>query len=122
MSSHPGKTVTIYEFNQLFAKAWFQSMIPSTIITGFRVAGVYPVNHKAIHIPGIEDVATPTAKIAKEQGIKYLPFYTPCKKLQRSVSPFPSLPTCTSPHFVSESKCKMTLNLKMVLFIFYLHV
>ena len=125
MSSHPWKTVTIYEFNQLFAKAWFQSMIPSTIIAGFRVAGVYSVNRKAIHIPGIEDVATPTAKIAKEQGIKYLPFYTPRKKFQRSVSPFPSLPTCTSPHFVSESKCKMTLNfsaLKMVLFIFYLHV
>ena len=65
MSSHPGKTVTIYNFNQLFSQAWYQAMVPRTIMAGFRATGVYPFNPKAISIPGAEKItATPTAKLA----------------------------------------------------------
>ena len=78
MSTHPGKIVTIYEFSQLFAQAWHQAMIPTTIMGDFRATGVYPFNRHAIHIPGIEkNVATPTAKLAHKEGIRYLPFYSP---------------------------------------------
>ena len=37
MSSNPGKCVTIYQFSELFAKAWRQAMTPSNIVSGFRV-------------------------------------------------------------------------------------
>jgi len=49
-----------------------------TILSGFRATGVYPFNRQAISIPGVEkDTATPTAKVARRQGIKYMPFYSP---------------------------------------------
>ena len=78
MSSHPGKRVTIYNFSELFSQAWFQAMIPRTIMSGFRATGVYPFNRRAISIPGVEgSIGTPTAKLAYQQGIKYLPFHSP---------------------------------------------
>ena len=90
MSSHPGKTVTIYNFSKIFSQAWYQTMIPRTIMAGFRATGVYPFNRRAISIPGSEKrTATPTAKLAYQQGIKYLQFYSPhhgkhCQELQLS--------------------------------------
>lgn len=78
MSMNPGKIVTIYEFSQLFACAWHQSMTPSTIMSGFRATGVYPFNRQAICIPGVaKDAVTPTAKLAQHEGIRYLPFFSP---------------------------------------------
>ena len=102
MSSHPGKTVTIYDFSWLFAAAWYQAMTPATIISGFRAAGVYPFSRRLIHISGAEVVATPTAKLAQKEGINYLPFYTP--RRQHFHSPFPSPPTSpTFNHLTSSS-------------------
>ena len=78
MSSHPGKKVTIYNFSELFSQAWYQAMIPRTVMSGFRATGVYPFNRRAISIPGVEEsTGTPTAKLAYQQGIKYLPFHSP---------------------------------------------
>ena len=71
MSSNPGKTVTIYNFSELFSQAWYQAMIPRTVMSGFRATGVYPFNRRAISILGVlESTATPTAKLAYQQGIK----------------------------------------------------
>ena len=78
MSSHPGKKVTIYNFSELFSQAWYQAMIPRTVMSGFRATGVYPFNRRAISIPSVEEsTGTPTAKLAYQQGIKYLPFHSP---------------------------------------------
>ena len=52
MSSNPGKSVTIYQFSELFVKAWRQPMTPSNIISDFRVTGAYPVNRFATVLPG----------------------------------------------------------------------
>ena len=90
MSSYPGRTVTIYNFSKIFSQAWYQAMVPKTIMAGFRATGVYPFNRRAIRIPGVkESIATPTAKLAYQQGIKYLPFHSPyhgkhCQELQLS--------------------------------------
>ena len=63
MSTNPGKIVTIYTFSQLFAKAWHKAMTPQNIVSGFRVTGVYPVNRRAIVLPGENSLqhSTPTA-------------------------------------------------------------
>ncbi len=77
MSLNPGRIVTIYQFSELFAEAWAQSMTPSTIIGGFRNTGVYPVNKRAVTLPGEVSVSnTPTAVVAKKKGILYMPFYS----------------------------------------------
>ncbi len=48
MTRNPGKTVTIYQFSELFANAWRKAMTPASIIPSFRMTGVYPVNREAI--------------------------------------------------------------------------
>ena len=53
-----------------------------TVKASFKATGVYPLNCNAIDIPGEVDdkpIVTPTEKLAKRKGIKYIPFYTsPC--------------------------------------------
>ena len=44
IQSNPGKVITRYQFSLLFGRAWFKSVTPVNIISGFRVTGVYPVN------------------------------------------------------------------------------
>ena len=78
ISSNPEKKVTIYNFSELFSWVWYQAMVPRTVMSGFRATGVYPFHRRAISIPGAEEITgTPTAKLAYQQGIKYLPFHSP---------------------------------------------
>ena len=78
MPLHPGKIVTIYNFSKIFSQAWYQTMIPRTVMAGFRAIGMFPFNRRAISIPGTEErTATLTAKPAYQLSIKYLPFYSP---------------------------------------------
>ncbi len=81
MSKNPGKVVTIYQFSELFAAAWRTAMSPSNVLSSFRATGVYPVNRSAIEIPGEKKKAsTPMAAIAKNNGISYLPLYSPAPR------------------------------------------
>ena len=48
VQSHPGRIITKYQFNEIFSKAWLKSMVPGSIINGFKVCGVYPFNPKAV--------------------------------------------------------------------------
>ena len=74
MSSNPGKSVPIYQFSELFAKAWRQAMTPSNIVSGFRVTGAYPA----------QPAGTPTSCLAKKKGIHYMPFYSPSCEQKKS--------------------------------------
>ena len=89
MGSHPGRIVTIYQFSQLFATAWRQAMTPSTIVAGFKTTGVFPINRRAVVLPGevLNSSSTPTAVVAKKRGILYMPFYPASPAESGSVSP-----------------------------------
>ena len=92
MAHHPGKFVTIYQFSSIFAEAWQNAMTSKTVKASFKATGVYPFNRYAIDIPGeVNDkpIVTPTEKLAKRKGIKYIPFYTSpgLEKEIRSPSP-----------------------------------
>ena len=41
MQCNPGRVITKYQFTHLFAQAWFKTMIPATITSGFKSCGVY---------------------------------------------------------------------------------
>ena len=87
MSSNPGKSVTIYQFSELFSKAWRQAMTPGNIVSGFRATGAFPVDRRAIVLPGerVWPSGTPTTRLAKRKGINYMPFYSPsCEHRQKS--------------------------------------
>ena len=51
------------------------AIVPETIMSGFKAAGVFPPNCKAIKIPGeVPDITkTPTAVLARREGSNYMP-------------------------------------------------
>ena len=48
--NNPGKIITKFNFSSLFSKAWYQAITPLNIMAGYRKAGVYPYNPKALAI------------------------------------------------------------------------
>ena len=48
IQKNPGKLITRYNFNGLFSKAWLKSVVPTNLIAGFKVCGVYPLNRQAV--------------------------------------------------------------------------
>ena len=48
MSENPGKVVTKFNFSSLFAKAWYLTIRPDLIVSGFRKVGVCPFDSSAI--------------------------------------------------------------------------
>ena len=74
MSSNPGRLITIYQFSTLFLSAWSKVMTPKTIVSGFKATGVFPLDQRAIHVPGNDSLSsTPTAVLAQRGGIQYMP-------------------------------------------------
>lgn len=48
VQANPGKVITKYHFSSLLNTAWMKTMVPQTIISGFRTCGVYPFNPQAV--------------------------------------------------------------------------
>ena len=84
MSDNPGKTVTLYQFSELFAAAWKKAMTPQNITSSFRATGVFPVNRQALEILQVKEKSPAKlsmAAIAKTNGINFLPLYSPKRSL-----------------------------------------
>ena len=84
MSDNPGKTVTLYQFSELFAAAWKKAMTPQNITSSFRATGVFPVNRQALEIMQVKEKSPAKlsmAAIAKTNGINFLPLYSPKRSL-----------------------------------------
>ena len=69
MSDNPGKTVTIFQFSELFAAAWKKPLLHNiSLLVSVLHAGVFPVNHQALEILQVKKKSPPklsTAAIAK---------------------------------------------------------
>ena len=48
--NNPGKIIKTFDFSYLFSKARYQNITPLNIMAGYRKAGVYPYNPKALAI------------------------------------------------------------------------
>ena len=47
-------------------------MTPQTMVSGFKATGVFPLNRRAIHVPGNDALTnTPTAVVARRGGINH---------------------------------------------------
>ena len=86
MSDNPGKTVTLYQFSELFAAAWKKAMTPQNITSSFRATGVFPVNRQALEIMQVKEKSPAKlsmAAIAKTNGINFLPLYSPKRLISK---------------------------------------
>ena len=89
MATHPGKIVTIHQFPSLFHQAWQKAMVPATVTARFKKVRVFPLNRKAIIIPGEIPCTsnTPTAVLARREGIRFMPFMSSTEKKQLKKDP-----------------------------------
>ena len=80
-ASNPGRTVTRYDFCQLFAKAWYKSFTMPNIINSFKATGVCPLNRMAIRLSDDEDVFSSfkPSSLSERTGLAYIPLYSPSR-------------------------------------------
>ena len=71
--SHPGQTVTQWNFCRLFSKAWLEAMNAPNISAGFRTTGIYPLNFDALKVPCQVKAESPS------QPVESILPYTPAK-------------------------------------------
>ena len=64
--NNPGKVITRYQFSMLIGKAWMKSVIPSNIVSGFRITGIYPTDRYKV-IP-----KSPSKPLCEQTGLKNL--------------------------------------------------
>ena len=50
ITDNPGKAVTHYDFNKVFAEAWYKAMTIRNVMQSFKVTGIYPFNRMALPI------------------------------------------------------------------------
>ena len=68
MRDNPGKVITKFSFNSIFAEAYKRSMTMDNIISSFRATGVYPVDRSKV----LDKVVVPES-ISAESDIAYVP-------------------------------------------------
>ena len=80
---NPGRVITRYDFSPLFSEAWIESMTP-TILAGFRVTGVHPLNRHAF------DADHKKPSLTEKTGLRYIPLFTPSKSIVENESDVPA--------------------------------
>ena len=84
ISENPGKTVSQYEFCELFSKAWSRAFTIKTIVSSFKVTGVFPFNRPVIATHFLDkkeseenfSLFKPDI-LAQKTGLAYIPLYSP---------------------------------------------
>ena len=48
---NPTQVISKYNFCQVFRRAWLKAVSPANVCAGFKKAGVYPFDPKAVPLP-----------------------------------------------------------------------
>ena len=83
-TKYPGRTVTRYDFNQLFSNAWYDAMTPGNIIASFKATGICPLDRSALIQKPPSNVDKPFTSfkpenLAQRTGIAHIPLYSPAR-------------------------------------------
>ena len=78
MSKSMGRSVTRYEFSELFKKAWSNATTLKNIVAVFQVTGIFPFDRNAfcLHVPCEEPTKFNPEALPQSTGIKYIPLYS----------------------------------------------
>ena len=73
MAENPGKVVTKFQFSSLFSKAWYLTIRPDIIVSGFRKVGVCPFDSLAVkpYSPSLENSST--SKVQNDPNSEQIP-------------------------------------------------
>ena len=78
---HPGRTVSRYDFCELFAKAWFKAFSMTNIVNSFQATGICPFNRHTIQLPE-DDLNFSVFKpcnLPEKTNLAYIPLYSPAR-------------------------------------------
>lgn len=78
---HPGRTVSRFDFCELFAKAWFKAFSMTNIINSFEATGICPFSRHAIQLPEDDhnfSVFKP-CNLPEKTNLAYIPLYSPAR-------------------------------------------
>lgn len=79
MAENPGRVITEYDFMSVFSKAWYRTMTMPTIMSGFRITGVYPFNRNAIQVVDTTPAMKNSKSLAEKNGLAFIPLYSPAR-------------------------------------------
>ena len=107
-ASNPGRTVSRYDFCELFAKAWYKSLTMPNIINSFKATGVCPLNRMAISLPDDEDgfSSFKPSSLTEKTGLAYIPLYSPARPRATHLSGTPESMTPTMSR--AHTPCQFT--------------
>ena len=66
MAENPGKVVTKFQFSSLFSKAWYLTIRPDIIMSGFRKVGVCPFDFSAVKPYSPSSEKSSTSKVQND--------------------------------------------------------
>ena len=74
--ANPTRAITIYDFNMLFATAWYKAMSMPNIIAGYKATGIYPYDSSVFH-HSLNQMETnlKSKTILERTGLSYIPLY-----------------------------------------------
>ena len=105
-SHNPGRVVTVYEFSELFSKAWLSAMSAKNIVASFECTGIYPFNRYAITVDDGNECLSKPGSLAEQTGLARIPFYSPSRKCPEApMKPLHATPdnSTDSEEYTSES-------------------
>ena len=97
-AQNPRKTISQYDFCELFAKAWTKSFSMKNIISSFKVTGICPFDRSVVkpHVSNEEEEEFSLFKpevLARKTGLAYIPLYSPApgRSTASSATPYQHL-------------------------------
>ena len=77
ISANNGRVVTLYEFNTVFAQAWYNGMTAGNVISGFRCTGIFPFNRHAVMEKIDRFQKFDPNALSRETNIHFIPLFSP---------------------------------------------
>ena len=65
-----------HNFCQIFSKAWYKAFDMQNIISSYKVTGICPFNHGAVHLSS-DDEFSFKPNLAEKTGLAYITLYSP---------------------------------------------
>ena len=102
LCENPGRTVSQYDFCEIFAKAWAKAFTMSNITSSFKVTGVFPFNRSIVSNEEDDFSIFKPEVCARKTGLTYVPLYSPAPSPKVSLI-YNRAKGSKSPNFDSDS-------------------
>ena len=76
-TNNPGRVMTIYDFSDLFAKAWLSVLTTSNILSAFKTTDICPFNRFTVQTIDNDYKSFKPKTLLQQTGLAHIPLYSP---------------------------------------------